>query len=134
MISDEDLEEEFKQADLYSVFEINEAEIIDGCILVLKDVSFLNRNYIQPIALVHDVVALTKEFFDNLFVEKEMVVDGKKLPDHPGFTATPVVTRARARREAAPSPKKLKAGGYMCDRCNEKCKTLSRFNIHICNK
>ena len=133
VISDEDLEEEFKQADLYSVFEINEAEIIDGCILVLKDVSFLNRNYIQPIALVHDVVALTKEFFDNLFVEKEMVVDGKKLPDHPGFTATPVVTRARARRVAAPAPKKLKAGGYMCDRCNKKSKTLSRFNAHICN-
>ena len=84
--------------------------------------------------MVHDVVALTKEFFYNLFVEKEMVVDGKKLPDHPGFTATPVVTRARARRVAAAAPKKLKAGGYISKRCNKKSKTLSRFNAHICNK
>ena len=40
--------------------------------MVLKDVSFLNRNFFQPIALLYDVVARNKEFFDNLFVEKEM--------------------------------------------------------------
>ena len=130
VISDEDIEEDFKQADLYSVFEINEAEIVDGCILVLKDVTFLNRNFFQPIALVYDVVAMNKEYFDNLFVEKEMVVDGEKIPDHPGFTATPVVTRARARRIAAPAPKKLKTGGFMCERCNKKSETLSSFNVH----
>ena len=57
---------------------------------------------------------------------KNMVVEGEKVPDHPGFKATPVVTQSRARR-GIPAPK---TGGFYCDDCGKKYKTM----IFACNK
>ena len=133
VVANEDLEEEVRQADLYSVFEISVATILDGCMLLLQSIDFLDKSYVQPIALGHDITIINKEFFADVFAKKQMVIEGEKVPDHPGFKATPVVTRSRARR-GIPAPKRLKTGGFSCDHCGKKYKSMNTFNVHKCNK
>ena len=72
--------------------------MLDGYMLVLQSINFLDKSYVQPLALGNEITIINKEVFADVFAKKNMVVEGEKVPDHPGFKASPVITRSRARR------------------------------------
>ena len=69
--------------------------------------------------------------------KKSMFRDGMKQADHPGFARTPIVRNTRSRTRAVveakpPRSRKLRTGGFSCDKCARIFKKILTFNVHKC--
>ena len=133
----EDLEDKIKEASLYSVIEVTEATIIDGCMLLLEDFEFLSTSLIEPVNMGENMKHISKEFIKEILEQKGMFRDGVRQADHPGFARTPIVRKTRSRTKAVaeaeqPRATRLKTGGFSCDKCSRIFKKISTFNVHKC--
>ena len=134
----EGLEDNIKEASLYSVIEVTEATIIDGCMLLLEDFEFVSTSLLEPVSMSGDIKHISKDVISEIMEKKGMFRDGVKQADHPGFARTPIVRNTRSRAKALvvepdqPRARKVKTGGFSCDQCAKIFKKISTFNVHKC--
>ena len=133
----EGLEDNIKEASLYSVIEVTEATIIDGCMLLLEDFEFVSTSLLEPVSMSGDIKHISKDVIREIMEKKGMFRDGVKQADHPGFARTPIVRNTRSRTKAVveakpPRSRKLRTGGFSCDKCARIFKKILTFNVHKC--
>ena len=142
----EDLEDLIKSTRLYSIIEITQATLIDGCMLRLDEVKVVNEKQSRALILSEELKQIEKDFILKVLIAKGMYKNGLKVSNHPGFSNTPVVKRTRKAPiwasdyvtteddNQGPNPKRMKTGAFSCEVCLKTYKTTVTLKRHKCKK
>ena len=130
------IQEEFKHlATRLAIVEVTKATIHHGYRLIVEEYVLLEEEVSTEVIIEDELEFLEREFYQSVFVDKGMLDQQKqRVKNHPGFQLTPVrMTRSKTKENLVlPNKKKLKTGGFQCDRCEKKYKTEKWFNVHNC--
>ena len=95
-----------------TIIEVVQAKIIQGYRLVIEDFKVVDDNIEEEILLKDELTFLSKEWYLDLFKQKEMVdEEGHRIIEHPHFQVTPLKMMTRSR--AAKMMKKVPNTGYI---------------------
>ena len=118
------------------IIEIKKATIVKGYKIYIEEVVVVEENVEEEIVHGDNLEYLDKDSYVQILMNRGMVnKDGEKNENHPGFALTPVrMTRSKARhlRDKEPLIKKLKTGGFKCEKCEKTYKTERTFGNHKC--
>ena len=113
-----------------TIIEVVQAKIIQGYRLVIEDFKVVDDNIEEEILLKDELTFLSKEWYLDLFKQKEMVdEEGHRIIEHPHFQVTPLKMMTRSR--AAKMMRKVPNTGYPCDKCEKTLKTDKTLAIHM---